>query len=226
MTGYPQFAQALEQARDPRAGAAGTDGLPPCLPERGDTPVPLPAPAAPAVALPAALADRRSTRLYAEQEVPAAAVSAVLSGAVRLTPLLGWAVVARRAQGLAVGSYHVEALPDGGLRLHRVGPVPGAEAWPQREFHLAPVIVVAMANLLVPAGRSAAPLYQLAGRSVYRAQLAAATAGLESCLFYGPTLAGRTALRFDSVTRAPLIGLSVGLPNPKSSSLLTKAIAE
>jgi hypothetical protein len=158
------------------------------------------------------LASRRSTRVYAEREVPAATMSAMLTAAVQVTPLLSWAVVTRRVQGVTMGSHHVESQPSFGLRLHRVGPVPGAEAWPQREFHLAPVIVVAMANLLIPAGQSAAPLYHLAGRAAHAAAIAGAASGLESCLFYGPTLAARTTLRFDTVTRAPLIALSAGLP--------------
>ncbi|MFD9498152.1 hypothetical protein [Streptomyces sp. NPDC060035] len=212
MTTYPQFAEAYELARSPLAGTGGTDGLPPCVPERGDAPVRLPAPSAPVVSLEEALTDRRSIRRYADRGVPAADIAAVLSAAVRVTSLLGWSVVVRRAQGVDAGSYHVEVLPDSGLRLHRVGPVPPAEAWPQREFHLAPVIVVAQANLLVPAGRPAAPLYRLAGRGAYAAAIAATRTGLGSCLFYGPTLAARTPLRFDNVTRAPLLGLSLGLP--------------
>ncbi|NUV87810.1 hypothetical protein G6W61_16570 [Streptomyces sp. KAI-26] len=211
MRGYPQFAQALDVAWDPLAGADEIAGLPPCTMERGALSIPLPAPGKPTVPLDVALAERRSIRRYADREVPAADLSAMLASAVRAAPLLGWAVVSRDVQGLATGSHHVEVTPDGGLRLHRVGPVPGAEAWPQHEFHLAPVVVVAMANLLVPADQSAAPLYQLAGRAAYAAGMAAATAGLGSCLFYGPTLAARGSLRFDNVTRAPLIGLSAGL---------------
>lgn len=41
MRGYPQFAQALEVAWDPLAGADEIAGLPPCTMERGALSVPL-----------------------------------------------------------------------------------------------------------------------------------------------------------------------------------------